>query len=399
MRLGPYEIVAPLGAGGMGEVYRARDTRLEREVALKIVAGRHGDDPEALRRFAREARIAAQLTHPNVCTLYDAGCEGDVAYFVMELLEGETLAARIDRGPLPEPEVRRIAAGIARGLARAHELGFVHRDLKPLNVFLTSEGPKILDFGLARTGPRGRRRALAGRHRVGPHGSGIDPRHRRLHVARAGARRAGRTRGGRLGLRLRALRDARGAPRLRRPQRDRDARRRPHGRARLERARGGHAGGPAGSRCALPRQGPRAKAPGRRGGRARARERPGPAPGPGDAPAPRRTFPPGPAPRIPSPPRRGRGWRAARRRRGGRRPLRHATGLRPDRVPRRPPVLEHRERRRGRRPLRLAVRLGDFTHLGGAEPAGHGLERRRAVRRAPGSIRSRPRASSTCGRS
>ena len=153
MRLGPYEIVAPLGAGGMGEVYRARDTRLDRDVALKIVSSRHGDDPNAPRRFAREARIAAQITHPNVCTLFDTGSEGDVAYFVMELLEGETLAARLDRGQLPEAEVRRIGAGIARGLARAHELGFVHRDLKPLNVFLTSEGPKILDFGIARPAP------------------------------------------------------------------------------------------------------------------------------------------------------------------------------------------------------------------------------------------------------
>ncbi len=140
----------------MGEVYRAHDTRLEREVAVKVVAGRHGDDPEALRRFAREAKIAARLTHPNVCTLFDAGSEGEVAYFVMELLEGETLAARIDRGPIPESDARRIGSGIARGLARAHELGFIHRDLKPQNVFLTQDGAKILDFGLARNAPGAR---------------------------------------------------------------------------------------------------------------------------------------------------------------------------------------------------------------------------------------------------
>ncbi|MGA7990733.1 MAG: serine/threonine-protein kinase, partial [Thermoanaerobaculia bacterium] len=152
-RLGPYEVLAPLGAGGMGEVYRARDTRLERDVALKVVAGRHGDDPEIFRRFAREAKIAARLTHPNVCTLFDAGSEGDVAYFVMELLEGETLAARIARGPVSEEEARRVGVDVARGLARAHELGFVHRDLKPQNVFLTATGAKILDFGLARSGP------------------------------------------------------------------------------------------------------------------------------------------------------------------------------------------------------------------------------------------------------
>ncbi|MBK9065253.1 MAG: protein kinase [Acidobacteria bacterium] len=154
-RLGPYEILAPLGAGGMGEVYRARDTRLGREVALKVVAARHGDAPEALRRFAREAKIAARLTHPNVCTLFDADTDGEVAYFVMELLEGETLASRIARGPIAEEEARRIGADVARGLARAHELGFVHRDLKPQNVFLTATGAKILDFGLARSGSAG----------------------------------------------------------------------------------------------------------------------------------------------------------------------------------------------------------------------------------------------------
>lgn len=137
----------------MGEVYRARDTRLGREVALKIVTAKHGEDPGALRRFAREAKIAARLTHPNVCTLFDADTDGEVAYFVMELLEGETLASRIARGPVPKEEALRIAADVARGLARAHELGFVHRDLKPQNIFLTPTGAKILDFGLARSGP------------------------------------------------------------------------------------------------------------------------------------------------------------------------------------------------------------------------------------------------------
>jgi serine/threonine-protein kinase len=136
----------------MGEVYRAHDTRLERDVAIKIVGARHGEDPDALRRFAREAKIAARLTHPNVCTLFDADTDGAVAYCVMELLEGETLAARIVRGPIAEEEARRIAADVARGLGRAHASGFVHRDLKPQNVFLTSTGAKILDFGLARPG-------------------------------------------------------------------------------------------------------------------------------------------------------------------------------------------------------------------------------------------------------
>jgi eukaryotic-like serine/threonine-protein kinase len=139
----------------MGEVYRAHDTRLEREVAVKVVAARHGEDPGALRRFAREAKIAARLTHPNVCTLFDADTDGAVAYAVLELLEGETLASRVARGPLSEDDTRRIGADVARGLARAHELGFVHRDLKPQNVFLTSTGAKILDFGLARAGASG----------------------------------------------------------------------------------------------------------------------------------------------------------------------------------------------------------------------------------------------------
>ena len=149
-RLGPYEIVAPLGAGGMGEVYRARDTRLGREVAVKVLASHLVDDAELRARFEREARSVAALNHPHICALYDVGREGDREYLVMELLEGETLAARLLRGALPAPEVLRIGTQIADALDRAHRQGLIHRDLKPGNVMLTKQGAKLLDFGLAR---------------------------------------------------------------------------------------------------------------------------------------------------------------------------------------------------------------------------------------------------------
>ena len=145
-RLGPYEIVAPLGAGGMGEVWRARDTRLDRNVAIKIMADAFARDAEFQRRFDREARTISQLSHPNICTLHDVG-DG---YIVMELLSGETLADRIARGPLPLADVLRIGTEIASALAAAHKQGVIHRDLKPANVMLTKSGAKLLDFGLAK---------------------------------------------------------------------------------------------------------------------------------------------------------------------------------------------------------------------------------------------------------
>jgi dipeptidyl aminopeptidase/acylaminoacyl peptidase len=148
-RLGPYEIGAPLGAGGMGVVYRARDSRLDRSVAIKLVAGLD-DSAEHRARFQREARTIAQLQHPNICTLFDVGEQGGRDYLVMELLDGESLAARLERGPLPLAQVLSIGAAIADALAAAHRLGIVHRDLKPANVMLTRGGPKLLDFGLAR---------------------------------------------------------------------------------------------------------------------------------------------------------------------------------------------------------------------------------------------------------
>lgn len=154
-RLGPYEILGPLGAGGMGEVYRARDTKLGRDVAIKVLPTNLADDPDTLSRFEREARAVAQLSHPNILAIHDFGRQGETAYAVMELLEGETLRVRLEHGALPARKAVDLAVQIAEGLAAAHEKGIVHRDLKPENVFVTHEGRvKLLDFGLAkRTGP------------------------------------------------------------------------------------------------------------------------------------------------------------------------------------------------------------------------------------------------------
>ncbi len=150
-RLGPYQIVSALGAGGMGEVYRARDTRLGREVAVKILRGEYGGDASRLARFEREARAAGALNHPNVLALYDLGTHEGTPYLVTELLEGESLRARLGHGPFPQRKAVEVAVQIARGLAAAHDQGVVHRDLKPENVFLTKDGRvKILDFGLAK---------------------------------------------------------------------------------------------------------------------------------------------------------------------------------------------------------------------------------------------------------
>ncbi|MEX1245364.1 MAG: protein kinase [Thermoanaerobaculia bacterium] len=149
-RLGPYEILAPLGAGGMGEVYRAHHPRLGREVAIKVLPERVAADPEALARFEREAKAIAALSHPNILAIFDFGSEGGVSYAVTELLEGETLAARLARGPMPTEALARVGAEICAALAAAHRKGIVHRDLKPANVMLTKPGAKLLDFGLAK---------------------------------------------------------------------------------------------------------------------------------------------------------------------------------------------------------------------------------------------------------
>ena len=150
-RLGPYEIVSPIGAGGMGEVYRARDARLEREVAIKVLPAAFAQDADRLARFEREAKAVAALSHPNILSIFDFGVHDGLAYAVMELLDGETLRARLEHGALPVRKAIDYAVQIARGLAAAHEKGLVHRDLKPDNLFLLNDGQvKILDFGLAR---------------------------------------------------------------------------------------------------------------------------------------------------------------------------------------------------------------------------------------------------------
>jgi eukaryotic-like serine/threonine-protein kinase len=149
-RLGPYELLSPLGAGGMGEVYRARDTRLDRDVAVKVLPPHLSASEEGRQRFEREARTISQLSHPHICALYDVGREGETEYLVMELLEGETLADRLAKGELPSEHVLRYGIEIADALDKAHRQGIVHRDLKPGNIMLTKSGVKLLDFGLAK---------------------------------------------------------------------------------------------------------------------------------------------------------------------------------------------------------------------------------------------------------
>jgi eukaryotic-like serine/threonine-protein kinase len=150
-RLGPYEIVSRIGAGGMGEVWRARDVRLDRAVAIKVLPPELANSAQLKLRFEREARTISQLNHPHICTLHDVGEENGRSYLVMELLEGESLADRLSRGPLPLAEVIRYGTQIAEALDRAHRAGIVHRDLKPGNIMLTKSGAKLLDFGLAKT--------------------------------------------------------------------------------------------------------------------------------------------------------------------------------------------------------------------------------------------------------
>jgi Tol biopolymer transport system component len=150
-RIGPYEIIAPLGAGGMGEVYRGRDTRLGREVAIKILPEGFARNEVLRARFEREARTISSLNHPNICTLFDVGFHEGTQFLVMELVEGEALDKRLARGPLPIEQVLQTGAQIADALSRAHRQGIIHRDLKPANVMLTKAGAKLLDFGLARS--------------------------------------------------------------------------------------------------------------------------------------------------------------------------------------------------------------------------------------------------------
>ena len=159
LRLGPYEITGAVGKGGMGEVYRARDSRLERDVAIKVLPPALVNDPQFRARFEREAKSVSALNHPHICTLHDVGQQvvgsESVHYLVMEMIEGESLADRIEHGPLSLEEVLRWGAQIASGLDAAHRRGIVHRDLKPGNVMITKAGAKLVDFGLAKTGGSG----------------------------------------------------------------------------------------------------------------------------------------------------------------------------------------------------------------------------------------------------
>src|SRR6266404_56749 len=150
IKLGPYEIVGPVGAGGMGEVYRARDTRLDRDVAIKVLPKNFSSDGNLRERFEREARAISSLNHPNICTLYDVGKQNGMDYLVLEYIEGESLAQKLERGPLAIEQVLAYGIQIAEALERAHKQGVVHRDLKPGNVMVTKNGLKLLDFGLAK---------------------------------------------------------------------------------------------------------------------------------------------------------------------------------------------------------------------------------------------------------
>ncbi|MBA0084448.1 MAG: serine/threonine protein kinase, partial [Acidobacteria bacterium Pan2503] len=149
-KLGPYEIQSALGAGGMGEVYRARDTRLERTVAIKILPEHFSCDPLRRQRFKREAKTISSLNHPHICVLHDIGSQDGVDYLVMECVEGETLVKRLEKGPLPLDQVLKYGAQIGDALDKAHRSGIIHRDLKPGNIMLTPTGAKLLDFGLAK---------------------------------------------------------------------------------------------------------------------------------------------------------------------------------------------------------------------------------------------------------
>src|ERR1700737_5021164 len=149
-RLGPYEILSAIGAGGMGEVYKARDTRLERIVAIKVLPTHLAGRADLRERFEREAKTIASLNHPHICTLHDTGHQDEIDYLVMEYLEGETLAQRLLKGPLPIQQVLQYAIEIADALDKAHRKGITHRDLKPGNIMLTKSGTKLLDFGLAK---------------------------------------------------------------------------------------------------------------------------------------------------------------------------------------------------------------------------------------------------------
>ena len=241
-RLGSYVIAAPIGAGGMGEVYRAHDTTLGRDVAIKTLPDRLADDPERLARFRREAQVLAALNHPGIASIYgiEAG-EGSHTFLVLELVDGETLAARIARGPLPVAEALRFAREIAQALAAAHDRGIVHRDLKPSNVALTSsDRVKVLDFGLAKAiepaGPGDPENSPTITSPRDAHRPRRHPRHRRVYEPGTGEGARGRQAERHLGVRVRALRDADRPASVRGRRRERYAGGGAAERSRLERA-------------------------------------------------------------------------------------------------------------------------------------------------------------------
>jgi serine/threonine protein kinase len=193
--LGPYRLEVRVGEGGMGEVFRATDTRLQRTVAIKLLRGHDSSDSISRERFLREAQAASLLNHPNICTLYDVGESEGQPFLVMEYLEGETLREKLERGPLPIDEILELSAQIADALDAAHTNGIVHRDIKPANIFVTRRGrAKVMDFGIAKrmgldAGGTTQTSAMpAAFDRTGRGGG-----NRRLHVARTGARRAARS--------------------------------------------------------------------------------------------------------------------------------------------------------------------------------------------------------------
>ena len=220
-QVGAYEVVAHIGAGGMGEVYRARDTKLQRDVALKVLPDVFVNDPDRLARFQREALVLASLNHPHIAAIYGLEESNDVRALVLELVEGPTLADRIAQGPIPLDEACSIATQIAAALEAAHRLGIVHRDLKPANVKIRPDGTvKVLDFGLAKATERGGRiQSGAPTPSVQTHGRRRHPGHNQLHGARAGSWPRCRQSRRHLGVRLRVVGNADGRTGFRRRDR------------------------------------------------------------------------------------------------------------------------------------------------------------------------------------
>ena len=219
-RLGSYEILSALGAGGMGEVYRARDTRLDRDVAIKILPEAFAADAERVARFQREAKVLASLNHPHIAAIYGLEDAEGVKALVMELVEGEDLAQRMARGAIPLDEALPIAKQIAEALEAAHEQGIIHRDLKPANIKVRTDGTvKVLDFGLAKafdpTGSPSSNATMSPTISMHATQAGVTLGHGRLHAAGAGEGQVRRQASGPLGVRVRALRDAHRAPAVR----------------------------------------------------------------------------------------------------------------------------------------------------------------------------------------